>query len=574
MPSCAWFVLLLSFHHTFWTGVVTSDTVVESCEWGRVVGRHQNTWCFLGYHSTRGKTTRNWRQQFYHFRYGRQEPTPVDGLQFVMVCTKRLRVSASGMSTSYAREVVATCTQSHCRMQCVADLLLLNSDVRPVNAESLAVFHDSYSKCRETVITRTKGLLVMTGRINEQLHNVLSKWLDVCNCILDMTELVVGLIECCAHAAYLVAVSKPNCVPAQAGVVDAYRIRRAHSEIELLSNHFRHLTIHELTPSVLMQICSDISKNLTVLTDCCRVASENTADVFDQEQFRMCVKSFTNNASCLLSSIRCFKAKPTAQYYGRCIGFYDALTASTKALVNFATEDSFLGTPATLTSEATEAKKSIFSEYGTHSNKGRLSASKPCAYSPITNLSVQVHLHLQSITLPYWILAAWRAESEVLAGRRAFFSVTFWIQLCWVGLGVVNSNYSVHTDNDKIAWWLTQATSSTARAAHSLKTKKSAKIGQLRSKRITQLRMFQDNWPALQNKNQTSFHKKNLKMGSFLASSKAVSWNVPTNCVRNENSECMLLQVRAWVSFLQWHSCARSSASWRTTAEISIRETR
>ena len=49
-------------------------------------------------------------------------------------------------------------------------------------------------------------------------------------------------------------------------------------------------------------------------------------------------------------------------------------------------------------------------------NKGACQ-HRSCTYSPITNLGVQVHLHLQSITvynwgggLPYWILAIWKAE--------------------------------------------------------------------------------------------------------------------------------------------------------------------
>ena len=289
-----------------------------------------------------------------------------------MVCLKTPRAAATGMSTSFAREVIATCTQSQSRMQAVADLLLLNSDVRPVTSESLAVFRESYSKCRETVITRTKGLLVITGRINEQLHNVLSKWQDVCICISDMCELVVGLIECCAHAAYLVAINKPNCRPAQAGLVDSYRLCRAHTEIELSSKQFKQLTIHELTPTVLVQICSDINKNLTILTECCRAASEESSDSYDQEQFRLCVKSFTTNASCFLNSIRCFKVRPEPMLYGRCIGFYDALTSSTKALVNFATEDPFLGKPAVLSPEGTEAKKVIFGRY----NEGLLGIMK------------------------------------------------------------------------------------------------------------------------------------------------------------------------------------------------------
>ena len=67
-------------------------------------------------------------------------------------------------------------------------------------------------------------------------------------------------------------------------------------------------------------------------------------------------------------------------------------------------------------------------------------------YSPITNLGVQVHLHLQSITPPsqYRMGATIldsscpkSRKSELLAGWRAAFGVTFSVQLCCIGRGWV-----------------------------------------------------------------------------------------------------------------------------------------
>ncbi len=204
---------------------------------------------------------------------------------------------------------------------------------------------------------------MLTGRLNEQLHDVTTRWHDVRVGVTDVCELVVGLVECAAHAAYLVAVAQAQCVPAEPGVVDAYRLRRAHAEIELRAKQFKNLTLAELSPATLVTICSEVNKNLTVLTECCKTGSENSGDPFDQEQFRLCVKSFTTAASTLLSGIRSFKATPTQRHHRRCAAFYDALTASTGALVTFATEDAFLGKPAVLSPEGTEAKKAIFGEW-------------------------------------------------------------------------------------------------------------------------------------------------------------------------------------------------------------------
>ena len=278
-----------------------------------------------------------------------------------MVCLSNLD-QPTVMSTARAREVVSACNRGQARMQAVADLLLLTSDSRPVTTESLSFFGESYPKCRETIITRTKGLLVLTGKIHDQLHSVTAKWHDVCVCVQEICELVVGLTECSAHAAFLVAVNKSQCVIAVAGIVDQYKICRANVEIDLCCKQVQQATCEELSPPVLVQICSDINKNLTILTECCKNASEKTDDVNNQDQFKLCIKSFTSCASCLLSSIKCFKAQPTEIHLQRCIAFCEPLRHSTQATVNFATEEQFIGKPAILTQEAKEAKKSVLGE--------------------------------------------------------------------------------------------------------------------------------------------------------------------------------------------------------------------
>lgn len=245
-------------------------------------------------------------------------------------------------------------------MQAVADLLLLTSDSRPVTTESLSSFFSgSFPKCRETIVTRSKGLLVLTEKINEQLHSVTAKWHDICVCVQDICELVVGITECSAHAAYLIAVSKPHCAGAEAGIVDQYKVCRANVEIDLCCKQICQSSVDELCPQLLVHICSDINKNLTILTECCKDASENTNDIYSQDQFKLCIKSFTSCASCLMSSIKCFKAQPTETHQLRCITFCEPLRHATQAAVNFAIENQYIGKPSILTPEAKEAKKSV-----------------------------------------------------------------------------------------------------------------------------------------------------------------------------------------------------------------------
>lgn len=269
---------------------------------------------------------------------------------------------ASPAGTSYARDVASTCDWSHLRLQTLADLLLLKIDLRPVTSDALALFHNSFSQCRDIVITKTKELSVLINAISTQLHSITAKWTDIIDHMSSITDLVVSLIECCSHAAYLVTICKPDCQPPTNGIIDKYKLCRASADIELACARLKQSSVEELTPHVLVTICSEIGRNLSVLTECCRLGSEMCQDSADSEQFKLCVKSMTSNASCLLASIRSFKQKSTELSHRRCCGFGEALVASTSALVNFATEPEFVGEPAAVSPSAKAIQSSILGE--------------------------------------------------------------------------------------------------------------------------------------------------------------------------------------------------------------------
>ena len=266
------------------------------------------------------------------------------------------------MSTRQIRELVSVCSRCQTKMQSVADLLLLTSDPRPVST-ALSVFGGSYARCRETIITRSKGLLVLTSQVNEQLYDVTTRWEDIGICLQDICELVIGLTECCAHAAYLIAISKHNCTPAVPGVIEAYRVCKADMEVGLNISLMKKSSLEDLTPHILVQACSNINRSLTVMSECFRYASERTRDVGNQDQFKLCIKSVTSSASCLISSIRTFKANPSRAHHQRCLGFCEALVSATKAATAFATEETFTGRPSQLTHEAKEAQKEVLGMY-------------------------------------------------------------------------------------------------------------------------------------------------------------------------------------------------------------------
>eukprot|EP00106_Octopus_bimaculoides_P009343 XP_014776785.1 PREDICTED: mesoderm development candidate 1-like [Octopus bimaculoides] len=201
--------------------------------------------------------------------------------------------------------------------------------------------------------------------LNHLSDSAKKKWTDVPNQIRSLVDIVIDLIENTGHSAYLVTVSCPDTTPAIPGLVDRYQASLASLEVRLACAHITKSKTNELNPQVLVQVCSKLSKNLAVMTNICRHASEHTDDRSDQDQFKHCVKSLTATASCLISSIKTFKNKPTPINQGRCVAFCEPVVASANAFVMFAIEKPFIGMSAVLSPESKEKQTAILGEYET-----------------------------------------------------------------------------------------------------------------------------------------------------------------------------------------------------------------
>ena len=254
------------------------------------------------------------------------------------------------------------CHRASVRMQAVSDLLLLADDIRPIVSFSTVSYsgHESLAQCRDAVISRTQRLLSDSSRISEHLHAAGVRWAEIALSVSELSELVVSLIESCTQTTYLMCTIQPDCVTAMPGIVDPYAVSLPHLDIELCCQRLKRMLPNDLAPAVLVQTCEEINRCLTLLTSCCSHASQNASDPNSRDQFKLCVKSFTASASCLLSSVKRFKSEPIDIHHRRCVTFSGTLVASTAATVNFATEPSYIGKPANLTNESKEMKKNIF----------------------------------------------------------------------------------------------------------------------------------------------------------------------------------------------------------------------
>ncbi|XP_039215263.1 cilia- and flagella-associated protein 161-like isoform X2 [Crotalus tigris] len=207
------------------------------------------------------------------------------------------------------KKLVATCDLCKIKMQLVADLLLLSSDSRPVHTESLSVFGESFEKCRDTIIARTKGLSILTHDVQSQLN--MGRFTEVGDILGEMGDLVVSLTECSAHAAYLAAVEMPGAQPASPGLVDRYKVTRCKHEVEHGCGILKATPLADLSPQLLLEVSQNMSKNLKFLTDACVLASEKSKDRFAKEQFKLSVKCMSTSASALLACVREVKTSPS-----------------------------------------------------------------------------------------------------------------------------------------------------------------------------------------------------------------------------------------------------------------------
>ncbi|TRY90278.1 hypothetical protein DNTS_025660 [Danionella cerebrum] len=242
-------------------------------------------------------------------------------------------------------------------MQLVADLLLLSSETRPVMSADGVPVAETFEKCRDTVIARTKELSIIVHDIQSQLN--MGKFVEVGDRLVEMGDLVVSLTEYSAHAAYFAAVEIPGSQTAISGLVDRYKVTRCRHEVEQTCNTLRLTALPDLTPPLLLEVSQNILKNLTMLTDASSLASDKSKDKFAKEQFKASVKCMSTSATALLACVRELKACPSELSRNRCVLFSGPLIQAVHALVGFATEPQFLGKAAAITPDGKGVQTAI-----------------------------------------------------------------------------------------------------------------------------------------------------------------------------------------------------------------------
>jgi len=264
------------------------------------------------------------------------------------------------MNVGHARAITNTCERCHSKMQVIAEMLVLTCDARPIRTDStLSSQIASPSVLRDKIFSTMKSILTLMKAIVTHVHMIATKWLEICEGIQELSSTAITFTELCTHSAYLVAVNCKGCEPAEEGLVDKYNVGLAGLEIKISCNRLKRARIEELSPQLIIDLCSNISRHISVITDICRVAGEKVNDDSTEDQFKLCVKSVTCAAGCLIASIKTFKSHPSSAHHSRVLVFCEPVLASSNALVSFATEEDFIGRSALLTPEARDTQKAV-----------------------------------------------------------------------------------------------------------------------------------------------------------------------------------------------------------------------
>lgn len=268
------------------------------------------------------------------------------------------------MNTSHARAISNSCERCQSKMQAVAELLILSCDGRPVKTEHVISSHtNSPSQIKDRVFTSLKSLTLSMKNVITLVHMITTKWSEIVEALQELTNITVSFVELCSHVAYLTAINFPDCSQALPGLVDKYCVSLAGLEIKLSCVQLKRSRVEELSSQLIIDLCSNISKHIAIITDICRTAGQKVSDESTQDQFKLCVKSVTCAAGCLIASIKCYKSNASPTHHSRVLVFCEPVLASSSALVSFATEDDFIGNEAILTSEAKDAQKAILGKY-------------------------------------------------------------------------------------------------------------------------------------------------------------------------------------------------------------------
>ena len=268
-----------------------------------------------------------------------------------------------GMSLRYSHTVALSCDYAHGKIHTVAELLLLSGELRPIKTETMSVIGTSLPLAKEQISSATILILEIVDDIVQSMKEFKNLWKTTCENFHRLADTVVVLIEICNHVTHQVLTAGKLSEDCRSISVDKYGASYAGLEIKLSCVQLKRARLDELSPPLIVDLCSNISKYISCLTDICRTAGEKSTESSTQDQFKLGIKSVTCAAGSLIACIKCFKADNSTRHHTRVVTFCEPVLAASHALVTLATEEEFVGKGAPLSEEEREIMKTVFGRY-------------------------------------------------------------------------------------------------------------------------------------------------------------------------------------------------------------------
>ncbi|GFR72901.1 mesoderm development candidate 1-like [Elysia marginata] len=231
--------------------------------------------------------------------------------------------SGGGGGDGSSRNTTLIFEECHTRVQAVAELLFISCTPRPVftAAVDLALTHGTFEGYRDRVIGQLNKMLLLSRDVATQAHSRQIHWKQLSQRVKELTLVVVSLLELSAHISYLMAV---RCGEGQSGaklavqgpVESVHRLTQADLDIRFSCQRLKRSRVNDLQPHLLVELCTALTKSLSVMTEVCRHAAEHVSDSYDQmfravrdlvhasssskrnqDRLSLCVESLTRSSS-------------------------------------------------------------------------------------------------------------------------------------------------------------------------------------------------------------------------------------------------------------------------------------
>jgi len=233
------------------------------------------------------------------------------------------------MSSHHAHAVARHCDHTQSKVHTIAELLLLSGQFRPILTENIGSTELTLTSAREQINSSLSIILEIVHDITRSMGELKTRWKVVCDMLFRLSDAVTVLVELCYFVTFqqLVSAKSESSTDPTNAVVDKYATTYAGLEIKLSCIQIKRARLDELNATFIMDICSNVSKYISVLTENCRGVSENGPDPATRDQFKLGIKSVTCAAGSLIASIKSYKSDRCPRHHSRVVTFCEPVLA-------------------------------------------------------------------------------------------------------------------------------------------------------------------------------------------------------------------------------------------------------